>query len=72
MKYTTQPNRGKVTNYAKWPDEAPMHVMTNIDPVQKTDPSVRLGPLRGEPNGCVPIERTMAKPQAYKEKAGPR
>lgn len=37
----------------------------------KVDPSVRLGELRGEPNGCVPMATTMAKPQAYKASRGP-
>lgn len=37
----------------------------------KTDPSVRPGELRGEPNGCVPMATTMAKPLAYKAQKGP-
>lgn len=37
----------------------------------KMDPSVRLGEFRGEPNGCVPMDVTMAKPQAYKACKGP-
>ena len=36
----------------------------------KMDPSVRLQALRGEPLGSVPLERTMAKPQAYVAKKG--
>ncbi len=41
----------------------------------KTDPSVRPEDMeqRGEPRGCVPIERTMRKPEAYKPaKEGPK
>jgi len=37
---------------------------------QKVDPSVRLGEMKGEPLGCVPLERTMRKPMAYQEKKG--
>lgn len=36
----------------------------------KVDPSVRLGPLTGPIVGEVPMERTMKKPQAYKQKQG--
>lgn len=36
----------------------------------KVDPSVRLGALKGEPLGSVPLERTMQKPQAYIPKKG--
>lgn len=34
--------------------------------VSRTDPSVKLCSLTGEPLGCVPMETTMAKPRAYK------
>jgi hypothetical protein len=37
----------------------------------RVDGSVRLGELRGEPNGCVDMKATMAKPQAYKACKGP-
>ena len=30
------------------------------------DPSVKLGPIEGPINGEVPLERTMAKPEAFK------
>jgi hypothetical protein len=42
---------------------------------QKVDPSVKETDmyLKGEPRGSVPIERTMAKPEAYKPaKPGPK
>lgn len=38
--------------------------------VQKVDPSVRLGGLRGDIMGNVPLERQMRKPEAYKAKNG--
>lgn len=41
----------------------------------KTDPSVRQDELylKGEPLGCVPLERTMRKPDAYyPAKPGPK
>ncbi len=45
------------------------------DKPQKVDPSVSELDLykKGEPQGSVPIERTMAKPEAYKPaKGGPK
>jgi hypothetical protein len=33
---------------------------------QRVDPTGRAGALLGEPQGSVPLERTMQKPQAYK------
>jgi hypothetical protein len=41
--------------------------MPDGDKTAKTDPSVRVTDLylKGEPRGCVPIERTMRKPEAY-------
>ena len=39
----------------------------------KTDPSVRLGPLEGEPRGSVPMDVTIGKPRAYyPAKPGPK
>lgn len=38
--------------------------------VQKVDTSVRLGELRGEIAGNVPMATQMAKPAAYREKKG--
>lgn len=41
----------------------------------KTDPSVKETDLylKGEPRGSVPIEKTMAKPEAYSPpKQGPK
>jgi hypothetical protein len=41
----------------------------------RTDPSVKETDLylRGEPHGCVPLERTMRKPDAYyPTKSGPK
>jgi hypothetical protein len=79
VRYTTEAkNKTKFDSehsrmeYSSLPEGAPVKVMTNEQGGQKVDPSVRLGPLRGEPNGAVPLERTMRKPMAYKEKAGPR
>jgi len=68
-KYTNEANGGKLTpaterepDYSTGSDEQnPM----------KVDPSVRLGELRGEPLGCVPMATTVAKPQAYKATKGP-
>lgn len=45
------------------------------DKTIKTDPSVKETDsyLKGEPRGSVPIERTMAKPEAYTPaKPGPK
>lgn len=42
---------------------------------QKVDPSVCVTDLylKGEPAGCVPLERTMQKPAAYTPaKSGPK
>lgn len=36
----------------------------------KVDPSVRIGPLRGEQRGSVPMNVTIGKPQAYQAKKG--
>lgn len=41
----------------------------------RTDPSVKVTDLylKGEPRGSVPIEKTMAKPEAYQPaKSGPK
>ncbi len=40
----------------------------------KTDPSVRPEDteMKGEPRGCVPLERTLRKPEAYKPTPGPK
>lgn len=40
----------------------------------KTDPSVNDFDRyqRGEPRGCVPLERTLRKPEAYKATKGPK
>jgi hypothetical protein len=41
----------------------------------KTDPSVKVTDLelKGEPQGSVPLSRTMAKPEAYSPpKSGPK
>ena len=64
-KVTTYPNvnQGKEPDYNSGSDK--------VGGV-KVDPSVRLGPLTGEPLGCVAIEKTMQKPQAYKQTKGPR
>lgn len=37
------------------------------DKTVKTDPSVKVTDLylKGDPRGSVPIEKTMAKPEAY-------
>lgn len=43
--------------------------------VGKTNPSVRVTDLylKGEPRGCVPLDRTMRKPDAYyPSKPGPK
>lgn len=72
MKYTS--SSSKVKNYPSVdkPEHVP-DVMTDIvEGAKKVDPSVRLGALRGEPNGSVPMEVTMRKPEAYKAKAGPK
>lgn len=45
------------------------------DKTIKTDPSVKVTDmyLKGEPRGAVPLERTMAKPEAYQPpKSGPK
>lgn len=70
MKYTD--SSSKVAGYpAVQKPETQPNVMSDIEGGQKTDPSVRLGPLRGEPLGAVPMSVTMGKPQAYKAKRGP-
>lgn len=67
MKYSTARDGTKATypnvKQGREPDYG-----TGSDKVggMPVDPSVRLGPLKGEPLGCVPLERTMQKPMAYK------
>lgn len=41
---------------------------------QRVDPSVKETDLelKGEPQGCVPLARTMKKPEAYKAVKGPK
>lgn len=71
MKYSTSRNGTKATypnvNQGREPDYGSGSDKVGGIPV---DPSVRLGPLKGEPLGCVPLERTMQKPMAYKAKKG--
>lgn len=69
MKYTT--SKSTATYPAVQKPETQPNVISDIEGGQKTDPSVRLGPLRGEPLGAVPMSVTMGKPQAYKAKRGP-
>lgn len=61
-------------NYRKDKDGIEM-CMPDSDGAAKTDPSVRVTDLytKGEPRGCVPMETTMRKPQAYSPaKPGPK
>lgn len=51
------------------PERQP-EVASTIVPAPRVDPSVRLGAIQGEPNGSVPLDRTMAKPTAYIAKKG--
>lgn len=71
MKYSTARNGTKATypnvNQGKDPDYASG---SDEQAGQKVDSSVRLGALRGEPLGSVPLDRTMQKPQAYKATKG--
>lgn len=71
MKYSTARNGTKATypnvNQGRDPDYG---TNSNEQVSMKVDPSVRLGPQKGEPLGCVPLERTMQKPQAYQAKKG--
>lgn len=71
MKYTTQHNGGKA-NYPKVDQAHTSNINTGSDEQagMKVDPSVRLGELRGEPPGSVPLARTMQKPMAYRAKNG--
>ena len=43
---------------------------TEPPPAQRVDPSVRLGDIKGEIIGNVPMSVQMAKPQAYIPKKG--
>lgn len=43
---------------------------SEVSGAQRVDTSVRLGDLKGEIIGDVPMERQMAKPQAYVPKKG--
>lgn len=72
MKYTTSTSKVKSFDIGRGNDNPDRGSLTDEQGGQKVDPSVRLSPLRGEPIGTVPLERTMQKPMAYKEKAGPR
>lgn len=71
MKYSTERQGTKATypnvNQGREPDYSSG---SDGQGGMKVDPSVRLGPLKGEPLGCVPLERTMHKPQAYISKKG--
>ncbi len=70
MKYTT--SKSTATYPAVQKPEPQPNVISDIQQGdQKVDPSVRLGALRGEPLGAVPMSVTMAKPQAYKARKGP-
>lgn len=56
------------------PDEAEDLALIRAT-VSRTDPSVKETDLelRGEPRGCVPLERTLRKPDAYyPAKSGPK
>lgn len=68
MKYTNEGRLGaeRAASYNKreaMPDNAP-----NSQPpaAQKVDPSVKLGDLKGEIMGNVPLDEQMRKPQAYR------
>lgn len=72
MKYTNESTAGaaRAASYNKL--EQQPNPTSSIEPLGKgqVDPSVRLGDIRGEINGNVPMSVQMAKPQAYQAKKG--
>lgn len=72
MRYTNESAAGarRAASYNK--TESQPNAFSTIEPLGKgqVDPSVRLGDIKGEINGNVPLARQMAKPQAYEAKKG--
>lgn len=71
MKYTNESAAGarRAASYNK-PEREPNVTSDIVSGARMVDPSVRLGPLKGEVNGNVPMSVQMAKPQAYQAKKG--
>jgi len=71
-KYTNESAAGarRAASYNK-PEQQPNPFSSEM-PLEKgqVDPSVRLGDIKGEINGNVPMNVQMAKPQAYVAKKG--
>lgn len=72
-KYTTESTAGRARaqSYKSGPEPMGTNGPNSMPAsVQKVDPSVRLGDLKGEINGNVPLAEQMRKPMAYQAKKG--
>lgn len=71
-KYTNEGSLGRSRAAALNKPEREVNPFSSEMPLTKgqVDTSVRLGDLKGEINGNVPLNVQMAKPQAYQAKKG--
>jgi hypothetical protein len=73
-KYTNESSAGRAraASYGRGPEMMPSGGGADTKPAQaqRVDSSVRLGDLKGEIGGNVPMSVQMAKPAAYQAKKG--
>lgn len=70
-KFTNESSVGRARAASYGSERAPLGGnLTEPAPAQKVDPSVRLGGLRGDLIGNVPLSSQMRKPAAYQAKKG--
>lgn len=70
-KYTNESSAGRARANSYGSERAPLGgSLTEPAPAQKVDPSVRLGDIKGEILGNVPLASQMRKPAAYQGKKG--
>lgn len=71
-KYTNESSAGRARAASYGSERAPLggSLTEQSPPAMKVDPSVRLGDLKGEILGNVPLATQMRKPAAYQGKKG--